>query len=81
MTDTKASSPDAQTYQWYADGKWRDAPGLFDDFEPYTGSVYAHAPNCGAEEAKIAIEAANAAFPALGRYASGREGAVVLQGG
>ena len=64
MTDTKASSPDARTYQWYADGKWRDAPSLFDDFEPYTGTVYAHAPDCGAEEAKIAIEAANAAFPA-----------------
>jgi acyl-CoA reductase-like NAD-dependent aldehyde dehydrogenase len=30
---------------------------------PYTGSVYAHAPNCGAEEAKIAIAAAHAAFP------------------
>jgi acyl-CoA reductase-like NAD-dependent aldehyde dehydrogenase len=64
MTDTKTSSPGARTYQWYANGKWRDAPSLFDDFEPYTGSVYAHAPDCGAEEAKIAIEAANAAFPA-----------------
>jgi acyl-CoA reductase-like NAD-dependent aldehyde dehydrogenase len=64
MTDTKASSSDARTYQWYANGKWRDAPSLFEDFEPYAGSVYAHAPDCGAEEAKIAIEAANAAFPA-----------------
>jgi acyl-CoA reductase-like NAD-dependent aldehyde dehydrogenase len=64
MTDTKGSSPGARTYQWYANGKWRDASSLFEDFEPYTGSVYANAPNCGAEEAKIAIEAANAAFPA-----------------
>jgi acyl-CoA reductase-like NAD-dependent aldehyde dehydrogenase len=64
MTDTKASSPNTRTYQWYADGKWRDAPSLFEDFEPYTGSIFAHAPDCGAEEAKIAIEAANAAFPA-----------------
>jgi acyl-CoA reductase-like NAD-dependent aldehyde dehydrogenase len=64
MTDAKTSSPGALTYQWYANGKWRDAPSLFENFEPYTGTVYAHTPNCGAEEAKIAIEAANAAFPA-----------------
>jgi acyl-CoA reductase-like NAD-dependent aldehyde dehydrogenase len=61
---TTASSNDARSYQWYANGKWRDAPDFFDDFEPYSGAVYAHAPNCGAEEAKIAIAAAHGAFPA-----------------
>jgi acyl-CoA reductase-like NAD-dependent aldehyde dehydrogenase len=60
---TTASRSDVRSYQWYADGNWHDAPNLFDDFEPYTGTVYAHAPNCGAAEAKIAIAAANAAFP------------------
>jgi len=60
---TTASRSDVRSYQWFADGKWHDAPSLFDDFEPYTGAVYAHAPNCGAAEAKIAIAAANAAFP------------------
>src|SRR5690242_6796786 len=68
MTDTTtrtAGSPSGtRIYQWYADGRWRDAPGLFDDFEPYTGDVYASAPDCGPEEAKIAIAAADAAFPA-----------------
>jgi acyl-CoA reductase-like NAD-dependent aldehyde dehydrogenase len=64
MTDTKTPASETPTYQWYANGKWRDAPGLFDDFEPYTGAIYARTPNCGAEEAKIAIEAAHAAFPA-----------------
>jgi acyl-CoA reductase-like NAD-dependent aldehyde dehydrogenase len=66
MTTTKTSSASSRTrtYQWYADGQWRDAPGVFDDFEPYSGDVYAHAPNCGAEEAKIAVAAAHAAFPA-----------------
>ncbi|HEY2060114.1 MAG TPA: aldehyde dehydrogenase family protein, partial [Amycolatopsis sp.] len=53
-----------ETYQWYADGKWHEAPALFDDFEPYTGEVYAHAPDCGPEEARIAIRAADNAFPA-----------------
>jgi acyl-CoA reductase-like NAD-dependent aldehyde dehydrogenase len=65
MTASTGASPsDARTYQWYANGQWRDAPGFFDDFEPYTGDIYAHAPNCGAEEAKIAIAAAHTAFPA-----------------
>jgi acyl-CoA reductase-like NAD-dependent aldehyde dehydrogenase len=61
---TATSANDVRSYQWYANGQWHDAPGFFDDFEPYTGAVYAHAPNCGAEEAKIAVAAANAAFPA-----------------
>jgi acyl-CoA reductase-like NAD-dependent aldehyde dehydrogenase len=68
MTDTTtrtAGSPSGtRIYQWYADGQWRDAPSLFDDFEPYTGDIYARAPNCGPEEAKTAIASANAAFPA-----------------
>jgi acyl-CoA reductase-like NAD-dependent aldehyde dehydrogenase len=64
MTETITRSTDVRSYQWFADGQWRDGPGVFDDFEPYTGAVYAHAPNCGATEAKIAIGAANAAFPA-----------------
>jgi acyl-CoA reductase-like NAD-dependent aldehyde dehydrogenase len=71
MTDTRttpapAATTDVPAYQWYADGQWREAPGsnLFDDFEPYTGNLYARVPNCGADEAKIAIAAANDAFPA-----------------
>jgi acyl-CoA reductase-like NAD-dependent aldehyde dehydrogenase len=62
MTDTTSVS--ARTYQWYADGQWRSAPGVFDDFEPYTGNVFAHAPDCGPEEARIAISAAANAFGA-----------------
>jgi acyl-CoA reductase-like NAD-dependent aldehyde dehydrogenase len=60
MTETITPSTDVRSYQWYANGQWRDAPGFFDDFEPYSGAIYAHAPNCGAEEAKIAIAAAHA---------------------
>src|SRR5882757_3044979 len=66
MTDTAipVESVAAPTYQWYAGGQWRTAPGVFDDFEPYTGDVFAHAPDCGAEEAKCAISAAADAFGA-----------------
>ncbi len=71
MTDTetapvRTAGTDMPTYQWYAGGQWRDALdlNLFDDFEPYTGNLFARVPGCGAEEAKIAIAAANDAFPA-----------------
>jgi acyl-CoA reductase-like NAD-dependent aldehyde dehydrogenase len=57
-------STEVPSYQWFANGQWFDAPGVFDDYEPYTGAVYAQAPNCGAEEARIAITSANTAFPA-----------------
>src|ERR1700756_3707497 len=55
---------DVKAYQWYAGGQWRDVANgqLFDDFEPYTGNLYARVPNCGAEEARIAIAAAHEAF-------------------
>jgi len=49
--------------KWYAGGKWLDAPALFDDFEPYTGELFSRAPDCGPQEAKIAVKAANDAFP------------------
>ena len=64
-TSTTAPERTAQTYKWYAGGKWREAADgkVFDDFEPYTGSLYARAADCGPEEAKIAIKAANDAFP------------------
>ena len=67
MTDTavaQAESVSTPTYQWYAGGQWRNAPSVFDDFEPYTGGVFAHVPDCGAEEAKFAISAAADAFGA-----------------
>ena len=68
MTDTAAppARADVRAYQWYAAGQWRDAPGsnLFDDFEPYTGNLFARVPSCGPEEARIAIAAAHDAFPA-----------------
>ena len=66
MTDTatRAGTVSPPTYQWFAGGKWRPAPAVFDDVEPYTGEVFAHAPNCGPEEARAAIAAAADAFPA-----------------
>ena len=62
----RTAATDTPTYQWYAGGQWRDAADsrLFDDFEPYTGHLYARVPDCGPEETKVAIAAASDAFPA-----------------
>lgn len=66
MTETVAPVETAAppTYQWFAGGQWHAAPGVFDDLEPYTGDLFAHAPHCGPDEARVAIAAAADAFPA-----------------
>ncbi len=55
----------AKTYQMYIGGKWVDATSgqTFDDMNPYTGEVYACLQAGKREDAKRAIEAAQAAFP------------------
>jgi acyl-CoA reductase-like NAD-dependent aldehyde dehydrogenase len=64
MSVTSPSGTATAPYdKWYAGGQWREAPGLFDDFEPYSGALYAQVPNCGGAEARVAIDAAHAAFP------------------
>jgi acyl-CoA reductase-like NAD-dependent aldehyde dehydrogenase len=54
-----------KAYKMYIDGKWVDAKGgkTFQDFNPYTGEVFATAAAGGKEDAKLAIDAAAAAFP------------------
>jgi acyl-CoA reductase-like NAD-dependent aldehyde dehydrogenase len=56
----------ATSYQYYAGGQWRDAEGKaqFDVFQPYDRAVFARVPAGGRREAKAAIAAAAAAFPA-----------------
>jgi acyl-CoA reductase-like NAD-dependent aldehyde dehydrogenase len=53
-------------YQYYSGGQWRDAEGKaqFDVLQPYDRAVFARVPAGGRKEAKAAIEAAAAAFPA-----------------
>jgi acyl-CoA reductase-like NAD-dependent aldehyde dehydrogenase len=59
-----ATVTDVKAYQWYAAGQWRDAATakVFDDFEPYTGDLYARVADCGPEETRVAISAAHEAF-------------------
>lgn len=54
-----------KTYQMFIGGKWMDASSnqTFDDYNPYTGEVFAKVPMGKREDATRAVEAAAAAFP------------------
>ena len=55
----------AKTHKMFIGGKWVDAADgkTFEDMNPYTREVYAYLPAAKREDAKRAIEAAQAAFP------------------
>jgi acyl-CoA reductase-like NAD-dependent aldehyde dehydrogenase len=55
-----------KTYQYYAGGVWRNAENnrTLDDFEPYSGKVFAKVAAGTRKDMKIALDAAAAAFPA-----------------
>jgi (Z)-2-((N-methylformamido)methylene)-5-hydroxybutyrolactone dehydrogenase len=68
-----------QSFQTYIDGKWVDAQSgkTFETFDPYTGEAWARIPECGQEDAALAVEAASRAFetgpwPALTATARGK---------
>jgi hypothetical protein len=58
----------AKTHKMFIGGKWVDAADgkTFDDMNPYTREVYAYLSAAKLEDAKRAIEAAQAAFPGWG---------------
>ena len=66
--------------QVYINGKWTDADSgeTTEITNPSTGEVLGTVPNCGAAEAKRAIEAANAAWP-MWRSKTAKERAVIMR--
>ncbi len=62
----KLNDPTLLRQQCYLDGEWRDARGggTRPVTNPATGDVLGTVPNMGADETRLAIEAAAAAFPA-----------------
>jgi acyl-CoA reductase-like NAD-dependent aldehyde dehydrogenase len=56
-------------YKMYIDGQWRDAQDgkTYDDFNPFTGEVFAKVPAGKRADARLAVAAAAAAFPAWSR--------------
>ena len=55
----------AKRHKMFIGGKWVDTASgeTFDDLNPYTGEVHARIPAGTREDARLAIEAAQAAFP------------------
>jgi acyl-CoA reductase-like NAD-dependent aldehyde dehydrogenase len=57
---------DIRELQQFIGGEWIDASGgsTFEDLDPFTGDVVARVPAGAREDARLAVEAAAAAFPA-----------------
>jgi len=55
----------AKSPKMYIDGKWVDSSTgkTFEDYNPFTGDVYANVPAGNVEDVRSAIDAAKAAFP------------------
>jgi acyl-CoA reductase-like NAD-dependent aldehyde dehydrogenase len=55
----------SRDYKMYINGEWVGALDgkVYDDFNPYTGEVFAHVPAGKRADAKRAVDAATAAFP------------------
>ena len=60
------STNEVRSYKYYAGGDWRPATSgkTFDVHQPYGGQLYAKVAAGGAEDARIAVQAAADAFPA-----------------
>jgi acyl-CoA reductase-like NAD-dependent aldehyde dehydrogenase len=52
-------------YKMYINGEWVDGidRAMYDDYNPYSGEVFARVPSGKRDDAGRAIEAAAAAFP------------------
>ena len=71
--------PELQQFETFIDGKWVSAQSgkTFESIDPYTGEAWAAIPECGPEDAALAVEAASCAFksgpwPALTATARGK---------
>ena len=80
MSDAATVSQPA-SYQYFVDNTWRAPKGgaMFDDFEPYSGDVFARIPACGPEDMRDAIVAAQEAFPAWAAMPPGEKAALLYK--
>ena len=70
-----------KVYKLYVNGEWVDAldGSVYDDFNPYTGEVFANVPAGGREDARRAVEAAREAFPSWSRSLPAERQALFLK--
>src|SRR6266853_2003632 len=72
-----------RTYSYYAGGEWRSAAGgrTFDVHQPFSGQLYAKVAAGGAEDARIAVQAAADAFPAWSQTTPAERAGLFLRAG
>src|SRR5580765_3780067 len=72
-----------RTYTQYAGGEWRSAAGgrTFDVHEPFSGQLYAKVAAGGAEDARIAVQAAADAFPIWSQTPPAERASLFLKAG
>jgi acyl-CoA reductase-like NAD-dependent aldehyde dehydrogenase len=80
MSDTATVSQPA-SYKYFVDNSWREPKNgaMFDDFEPYSGDVFARIPACGPDDMRDAIVAAHEAFPAWAAMPPGEKAALLYK--
>jgi acyl-CoA reductase-like NAD-dependent aldehyde dehydrogenase len=72
-----------RTYKYYAGGEWRSAAAgrTFDVHQPFGGQLYAKVAAGGAEDARIAVQAAADAFPAWAQTTPAERAGLFLKAG
>jgi acyl-CoA reductase-like NAD-dependent aldehyde dehydrogenase len=72
-----------RTYTYYAGGEWRPATSgrTFDVHQPFSGQLYAKVAAGGAEDARIAVQAAADAFPAWSQTTPAERAGLFLKAG
>src|SRR5712692_3726618 len=74
---------EVRTYTYYADGEWRPARSgrTFDVHQPFNGQLYAKVAAGGAEDARIAVQAAADAFPVWSQTTPAERASLFLKAG
>jgi acyl-CoA reductase-like NAD-dependent aldehyde dehydrogenase len=74
---------EVRTYKYYAGGEWRPATSgrTFDVHEPFSGQLYAKVAAGGAEDARIAVQAAADSFPAWSQTTPAERASLFLRAG
>ncbi len=72
-----------RTYKYYAGGEWRSATSgrTFDVHQPFGGQLYAKVAAGGAEDARIAVQAAADAFPTWSQTTPAERARLFLKAG
>src|SRR5471032_1717913 len=75
------STNEVRSYKYYAGGEWRPATSgrTFDVHQPFGGQLYAKVAAGGAEDARIALQAAADAFPAWSQTTPGERAGLFLK--